>query len=235
MDVMMGLSGIRSRNQVYELLKKQILCMELQPRDMLSENTLSAQMKAGRPLVREALVQLVEEGYVVVYPQKGTEVSLIDPERVKQAVHAHIVLEQAIVKELCSQGLTEGQMGQLDEVLKLQKEKSGRDAVLELLILEREFHYLLSAFCGREHIWKLFRTLECDALRVSYLRYGIFNYQVRESALTSWENTQVEERLLLENIRRGEGEAAVLLCANHFNGLLWHMDALKGIYPQYFA
>ena len=73
MDVMMGLSGIRSRNQVYELLKKRILCMELQPRDMLSENTLSAQMKAGRPLVREALAQLVEEGYVVVYPQKGTE------------------------------------------------------------------------------------------------------------------------------------------------------------------
>ena len=50
---------------------------------MLSENIISAQMNAGRSAVRDALAQLTEEGYVVVYPQKGTAVSMIDPERIK--------------------------------------------------------------------------------------------------------------------------------------------------------
>lgn len=74
------------KNMVYELLKNQVLNLELKPGEMLSENSLAAQMHAGRPLVRDALAQLTEEGYVVVYPQRGTEVSLLSQSRIRQAV-----------------------------------------------------------------------------------------------------------------------------------------------------
>lgn len=223
------------RNPVYELLQHQILTMELRPQEMLSENALSAQLNVGRPLVRDALSQLAEEGYIVVYPQRGTEVSLLDSGRIKQAVHAHTVLEQAVIREACCQGLPDEQIAQLEEVLARQKEKDSKSDITQLLALERQFHYFLSLFCGREYIWSLFRVLDCDLLRVDYLRYSTFNYQVYMNSLTSWENTQVEERLLLDNIRRKDSEAACLICTGHFNTVLRNMDALRGICPQYFA
>lgn len=80
------LDKIRSQNEVYNALKYQILTLKAEPGEMLSENIISAQMNAGRSAVRDALAQLTEEGYVVVYPQKGTAVSMIDPERIKQSV-----------------------------------------------------------------------------------------------------------------------------------------------------
>ena len=108
------------KNMVYELLKNQILNLELKPGEMLSENSLAAQMHAGRPLVRDALAQLTEEGYVVVYPQRGTEVSLLSQSRIRQAVQTHIILEQAAIREICKKGLSREQHRQLADILKLQ-------------------------------------------------------------------------------------------------------------------
>lgn len=224
-----------SSNEICELLKMQILSMEITPGQMLSENLLSGQMHVSRTQVRDALAQLTEEGYIVVYPQRGTVVSMIDPERVRQAVHTHIVLEQAVIQELCRMKLTEEQYGRLEETLDIQKSKTNQDEVIEFLAAERQMRYLLSLYCGKEHIWDVFRTMDCDLLRVDYLRYSTFNYKIFMSSLTSWEHTQVENRILLDNIRKGDSEAASLICSNHFSGVLWSMDSLRSFYPQYFS
>ena len=73
------LEGARPQNEAYEGLKHQILSLDIEPGEMLSESILSSQMNVGRPLMRDALAQLAEEGYVMVYPQKGTAVTMIDP------------------------------------------------------------------------------------------------------------------------------------------------------------
>lgn len=231
----MAAADVAHGNEVYEQLRAQILSMETIPGQMLSENTLSTQMKVSRTQVRDALAQLTEEGYIVVYPQRGTVVSMIDTERVRQAVHTHIVLEQAVIREVCGMHLTKDQYRQLEGALENQKRKNSRDAVIEFLVAEQYMHYLLASFCGRKHIWEVFRTMDCDLLRVDYLRYSTFNYKVYVSSLTSWEHTQVENRMLLDNIRKGDSEAASLICSNHYSTVLWNTDALRGIYPQYFS
>lgn len=235
MERRMAVPEVCHSNEIYELLRTQILSMEIVPGQMLSENTLSTQMNVSRTQVRDALAQLTEEGYIVVYPQRGTAVAMIDTERVKQAVHAHIVLEQAVIRRLCRMKLTDRQIRQLEDTLENQKSKTNRDAVIDFLVAEQQLHYLLSLFCGREHIWEVFRTMDCDLLRVDYLRYWTFNYKIYMSSLTSWEHTQVESRMLLDNIRKGDSEAASLICSNHFSTVLWNTDALRGIYPQYFS
>lgn len=88
------------------------------------------------------LSQLAEEGYMVVYPQRGTAVSMIEPERVKQAVHAHIVLEQAVLEELRGK-YEEGQLKPLEDFLNDQrKHANGKDEV-EYIISEHQIHYYL--------------------------------------------------------------------------------------------
>ena len=224
-----------SKNDIYYQLRNQILNMDIKPGERLSENLLSSQMNVGRNAVREALSRLVEEGYIVVYPQRGTEVTLIDRERIRQAVFSHTVLEQAMIEELCSQGLTKEQLKSLEEVLTRQKSESNQQNIMDFLVMEQELHYLFSSFCGREYSWEVFRTLDCDLLRLNYLQYTTFNYRIDMSSLTSWEHSQVEGRLLVDHLRRRDAEAASLICANHFNTILWNAGTLQEIYPQFFS
>ena len=158
-EVIDKVAKIDSRNDIYSFLRNQILSLVIEPGEMLSENSLSSQMSVSRALVRDALARLTEEGYIVVYPQRGTVVTMIDPERIKQSVHTHIVLEQAVIEEVCRQGLTPEQKALLEESLEKQKEVKGDSDVLELLAADRHMRYLLSTFCGKEHIWDYFRTL----------------------------------------------------------------------------
>lgn len=224
-----------SRNLVYELLKNQIMSLELKPGEMLSENSLAAQMNLGRPFVRAAFSQLMEEGYIVVYPQRGTEVSLISQNRIRQAVQAHIVLEQAAIRELCEKGLDEEQYQRLSMVTRIQLENNSREAILDFMVREHDFYHLIMSFCGKEQVWDMFRRMDCDLRRIDYLRYTTFNYQEGMSSLSSAGNSMVEAKLLLDNLRRGERETACLVCSNHFNMVLWSLDTLRGIYPQYFT
>ena len=116
-EVIDKVAKIDSRNDIYSFLRNQILSLVIEPGEMLSENSLSSQMSVSRALVRDALARLTEEGYIVVYPQRGTVVTMIDPERIKQSVHTHIVLEQAVIEEVCRQGLTPEQKALLEESL----------------------------------------------------------------------------------------------------------------------
>ncbi len=229
------LAGTEPRNGAYGILQNQILTLEIKPGEMLSESILSAQMNAGRPMVRDALSQLTEEGYVVVYPQKGTVVTLIDMERVRQAVYTHSVLEQAVITEVCERGLTREGLSALQKVLMVQKAENEREDIRRLITAEQQFHYVLASLCGREGSWDLFRTLDCDLLRVNYLEYSTFNYNIYMSSLTSWENRQVENRLMVDNLRKGDADAAKLICTNHYNTVLWNAESLRTIYPQFFS
>ena len=213
------LDKIRSQNEVYNALKYQILTLKAEPGDMLSENIISAQMNAGRSAVRDALAQLTEEGYVVVYPQKGTAVSMIDPERIKQSVYTHRVLEQSMIEE---------------DVLDEQSIK--KEEIADLLILEQQLSYALSVLCDKKHIWEMFRIMDCDMLRANYLYYSTYGFQAeRYYGPSGWEHMQIEGRMLLDHLKRKDTEAAALICSSHFDRILLNTNSIQGFYPQFFS
>lgn len=220
--------------EIYQLLRDKILSFELQPGEMISENMLSEQFGVSRVGVRDALAQLAEEQYIVSYPRKGTVVTRLDTERIKQTMHAQVVIEQAVIAEACKKGLSEELQFVFEEIMEQQKSLDEERDILGLLKSEQQLCYLLSEYCEREQVWDFFRTIECDLLRLNYLRYSNFNYKIHMASLTSWEHTQVEERMLLEHMLRGDVEAALLICASHANAVIWNMDMLRSMYPHYF-
>lgn len=220
---------------VYGILKNKILCLELEPGEKLSENALAAQLGVGRVQVREALAQLLEEGYIVVYPQKGTQVTQIEEGRIRQAIHGYLVFEQAVIRELCSMQLENEQFEQLEAMLQEQQtEGDGRD-VLEFIQREQQLHYLMALYSDRAYLWDMFRGLDCDLLRLRYLLYCTYNTHVASYSLASRERSRVEGRLMLESIRHQDAEVACLLCSNYYNATLGSVSSLRSIYPQYFA
>ena len=225
------LDKIRSQNEVYNALKYQILTLKAEPGEMLSENIISAQMNAGRSAVRDALAQLTEEGYVVVYPQKGTAVSMIDPERIKQS---HRVLEQSMIEEICRSDISEEQLKLLEDVLDEQSIK--KEEIADLLILEQQLSYALSVLCDKKHIWEMFRIMDCDMLRANYLYYSTYGFQAeRYYGPSGWEHMQIEGRMLLDHLKRKDTEAAALICSSHFDRILLNTNSIQGFYPQFFS
>ena len=222
---------------IYDTIRKRILSFDMLPGDGLSENVLATQMNVSRAPVREAMARLVEEGYVIAYPQRGTVVSLIDPDRVRQAVFLRSVLEHAVVDALCRKRLQPDQSAVLEESLHRQRALLEDQQILAMLMEDDAMHHLLYEYSGRLYTEDAFRMLDSDQTRIRYLQMQTFSYnsRVQFSSMSGWENCLLEHRMLLDAIKKGDAEAACLINYNHINALLWNTENLQKIYPQYFS
>jgi DNA-binding GntR family transcriptional regulator len=80
------LGAASRRHQVSDILRKAITSGDLRPGDRLVELELSAQLGTSRAPVREALRQLEQEGLVVSYPYRGTEVLSVSQEEIEHVL-----------------------------------------------------------------------------------------------------------------------------------------------------
>ncbi len=229
------ISRSRPEDILYDALKARINEFALKPGEMLSENSLSLQADVSRSVVRSALSRLLEEGYVKVFPQRGTYVALIDEARVRQAVRVHIILEVPVIEDLCRRGLTDKEAEKLTQLAGSMQLITDESDIPYLIEQERELHWLLLTIDDKTFLQDYFRTLDCDMARIRYLQYATFNYRESMSSLTTWEHAKTEGKLLIDNILRREASSAALVCSNHFNSILLNMETIRAIYPQFFS
>lgn len=225
---------VSASDNIYELLRKRIIQFELLPGETLSENNLASELGVSRSPVRDAIARLAEEGCVVVYPQRGTQVSLISLARVRQFVFMRTLLEQSVLEELCATGLTAEQIAQLERSLRRQRTLYETQETNGLLYEDLAMHRMLYEFCGHESSWTLFGMLDCDMLRVSGLQIRTYSYNETMAAVDSWENVLIEHRMILDSLRKRDAGAVCLLNARHIEQIVWGGEDLRRIYPQYF-
>jgi len=83
---------------VYENLKKRIITHYLKPGDPLNENVLSKELKTSKTPVREAIQQLEKEGFVENVPGKGSFVSRISFQDIRELFEIRELLECEVIK-----------------------------------------------------------------------------------------------------------------------------------------
>jgi DNA-binding GntR family transcriptional regulator len=220
---------------IYDILRRRIIQFELLPGQILSENNLASVLGVSRTPVRDALSRLAEEGCIHVYPQRGTEVSYISLERVRQAVFLCTVLEQDVLEQLCTEGVSDEEFEQLENSLRLQRRYYDQQCSEKLLEEDTRLHRLLYAFCGRGIAWTAIDAIDCDLMRIRYLQICTYSYKVQMSAVASWENSLTEYRMMLSALQKRDVEAVSLLSSNHISQVIWDIDNLRRIYPTYFT
>ncbi|MGL6114390.1 MAG: GntR family transcriptional regulator, partial [Cetobacterium sp.] len=88
----MKLEGVKkflkenTRQYTYRVLKENIMNLNLEPGEAIGEIDLSRELNVSRTPLREAIVQLIEEKLLEVFPQKGTFISKIDLTLVEEAI-----------------------------------------------------------------------------------------------------------------------------------------------------
>ena len=67
-----------STDQIYSVLRSDVISGALKPREAMSEARMAMRFGVSRTPVREAFKRLVDEGFLVAVPQVGTFVAPID-------------------------------------------------------------------------------------------------------------------------------------------------------------
>ena len=224
-----------AHQSIYAILRRRIIQFELLPGETLSENSLASLFGVSRTPVRGALARLAEEGCVRIYPQWRTEVSYISMERLRQAVFLCTVLEQDIWEQLCSEGISPEKFELLENNLRMQRRYYDQQRSGELLEADTQMYRLLYGFCGREIALTAVDAVNCDLMRIRYLQICTYSYKTQMAAVASWENVLTEYRMMLNSLRQHDTEAVSLLSSNHISQLIWNVDNLRRIYPEYFT
>ncbi|MCH4886925.1 GntR family transcriptional regulator [Acidaminobacter sp. JC074] len=154
-----------SKKDIISQLKKEILELTLKPGDMLSEATLTERFGLSRTPIRDILKQLASEGYVKIYPQRGSLVSYIDLESVEQIVYLRNSLEKEIFRDLRKR-ITISQKHDLMKILNEQASCIQEKSLKGFLDYDDEFHRTCFEFAGRLFLWDVIQQFN-----VHYLRY----------------------------------------------------------------
>ncbi|MGI6090925.1 MAG: GntR family transcriptional regulator [Saccharofermentanales bacterium] len=135
---------MRTSDIVYDQLRMMITTAQLKPGSVLIENDLSKTLNAGRTPIREALNRLNLEHFVRIIPRQCILVSdmpLHELESIYQMRHTLSILEGELAA-------TKRDNKQLRDIKVLVNKLCAQNDPEKRVLLDREFHILLSSMTG---------------------------------------------------------------------------------------
>ena len=222
-----GLSARIPNNDLYEILRDEILSLRLVPGSLLSENAVCKRFNISRTPVRGVFERLRTDGFLEVIPKKGTFVTLIDLDLAEQIIYMRLQVEMDVMAQLAARPNP-----QLLE--KLARNLEHQKLQLELGIVDDEFfrtdskfHELCMITVGKYKLWQLIQHMG-----VHYSRYQRMDYKGgRQFDILYREHLE-----LYEALRRGDAASLrALLTAHLYGGILRAGGRLATEYAGYFA
>jgi DNA-binding GntR family transcriptional regulator len=211
-------------NAVYAELKRQIVNLELPPGTPLSEKEVSVAFNVSRTPVRESFVRLAQEDLVLVLPQRGTRVSLIDPEMVLEAQFMREQLERAVVRLAC-RDFPEDLLAELNRNLALQKECVQRHDTRRMFELDEAFHRILFEGCRKLGTWSVIQQMNANLNRSRILWL---------STDPQWTPLYEQHRDMYEAIVRRDEAKADRIMQEHLSLSIANLPVLQKKFPNYF-
>ena len=84
---------------IFDMLKQEILSLELKPGQAISENEICSRFDVSRTPVREALRRLQEQGFVNTIPYSGTYVTLLNLDDIRQLIYMRVAVELMVMRD----------------------------------------------------------------------------------------------------------------------------------------
>ena len=156
---------VTMKQQAYELIKDAILYHRLQIGVTYSQDTLCNELNISRTPVREALLELQQEGYVTIMRGKGIQVIPVTPKRARDIAEARYHLEVSGCT-LAALRRSETQLLEMEKVsAELASQCLSGDARTPYQ-LDRQFHRAI--FLASGNTWM---QEEIEKLRDNFLRF----------------------------------------------------------------
>jgi DNA-binding GntR family transcriptional regulator len=150
----------RSRlvDDVSRSLEEAILSGKMRPGDRLIETWLAEHLKVSRTTVREALLMLERQGYVVSEPRRGTFVTRLTREDALDLCYNRALLESFAVG-VGYQRIDDGVLGRMAECIDQMRRCRLPDDVPRLIQIDLAFHRPLVEASGSRRLIELWSSL----------------------------------------------------------------------------
>lgn len=197
-------------DEIYLALKEDILNLKLYPGQLISENELSRQYNVSRTPVKTAFLRLSSEKFIEIVPQKGTYVTLLDMELIKEIIYMRSVLESTVIKDIFEK-INDELINKLSENLEKQKRIVEKPVIepREYYQADSEFHSICFDFAGKTKLWKIIQEFQ-----VYYTRFRMLDIV----AVGSFGKLYEEHCELFEAIKNRDKEKLDEVMNSHLHG-----------------
>lgn len=213
-----------AREYVYRLLKGNIVNLTLPPGQSISEQEIADYLQVSRTPVREAFIKLSQENLLDIVPQKGTYVSLIDPDQVEESKFARETLEREIIQEACRSFPGEA-LFELQSNVTLQELCINEKNYLKFFELDESMHGTIFKGCKKARIWFMLQQMNAHYNRVRMLNLAV-GYD--------WGQLIQQHKTLLQAIREKDALLAKATIDIHLNKVVVDLAYLRQQYEYYF-
>lgn len=218
-----------NKSPVYETIRESILNLDLEPGSELDINALAKKLDVSRSPVRDALLKLSADKLVDIFPQKGTRVSLLNKEIIRQERFMRINLELGVIRE-CMKTLEDSMkreifVTKMQGTLVAQRASLLDDDKINFLRLDDKLHHLFYAQANCEWVWETLLAHSGNDHRIRMLSYN---------ASGIYEQVEKEHAAILSAIHANDVERIVSLDKNHLSRLYEQFDTLETNFPEFF-
>lgn len=183
------------RERVAQILREAITSGQFLPGHRLIELSLAAQLGTSRAPIREALRQLEQEGLVVSYPYRGSEVVGVSQEEIEQVlVPVRLTLERFAFSRALPL-LTADDFAVLETLIKEMQQAADKGDADRLADGDIRFHEHVLVRSGQPHCLQMWRTIQ-PRVRAYFRRDA--------PAHDTPHSVAVQHRLLLSALRTGD-------------------------------
>ncbi len=197
-------NGAAQSEGVYDALKERIIEFKLRPNERLTEIQLADEFETSRTPIREALLKLEREGWVVSRPHHGYTVRDFSIAELDDTYDVRIALEWLSVRLACER-MVAAEIDRLEDFWSRPQDHATGDASA-MLRCDEEFHESVARASGNQ---ELVRHLRNTNERIRIIRRIDFTRNERIDL------TFREHAAMLRLIRKQDVAAAQQAMENH--------------------
>jgi DNA-binding GntR family transcriptional regulator len=212
-------------DRAYQGLRSAIMALKMRPGEEINIKEISENLGVSRSPVREALLKLEREGLAELVPQKGTFVSRINLERMREERFLRESLEEKTL-EIFIDTFTESDTLRIRDILERQKRSIDALSCESFLDQDDEFHRVFFEVAGKKMCWDIIQSMSGHYRRMRLL-------VLRNADVPAGNYLQHAELFGLVRDRNKTG--AVALLRKHLSKLDAEEKELLLEFPDYFA
>lgn len=211
--------------QIHLILREEIIGLRLQPGEAIPEKALCQRFGISRTPVREACLRLSFDNLVEVFPQRGTFVSKIRLQDVREDHFIREALETATIR-YAVRFMTQEDAKNFRQNLNMQQICVDSNNVEKLYLLDQELHKLLAQVGHSQRVWNVIDSAKLQLDRVRKLTYPMSGYM---------QSIVDQHREIVEQLCSGDEGKSLAAMKHHLNEVLQRVEVLIKDFPDYFA
>lgn len=213
----LGLGELQSKKALaYEILKRRILLNEEKPGQPINENALSEEIKVSKTPIREALQQLEREGLVMTIPGRGSFVTSVTVEDVREIFDSREIIECAVARRAAVMGdkeLLRAKRKELESRSLRRSSEAGDEEQRD------DVHVFIFQVVGNRRLFNIYSQLLDQIIRLR----NYFNVSVDTERTSQYDQ---EHLAILDALIEGDPDKAEAAVLNHLRNAAAYLTRL---------